>query len=158
MHPTLLAIGCSALSVAILILRDGTAPAIPFSQWSYALPAVAMGVVFAACQDQKPVVLGCSAGVVLAMILAGWPAGSFQQALAIGAMLVCGLVVLPSTPGTTRGADLSLTVYLAHPLVASLLLRVTPLPEGSISLLLATLAGSFLLAWALQRRPRPRTV
>jgi surface polysaccharide O-acyltransferase-like enzyme len=48
---------------------------------------------------------------------------------------------------------MSLTVYLAHPLVSSVLIRTTPLPEASLALALATVAGSLVLALGLALLP-----
>jgi peptidoglycan/LPS O-acetylase OafA/YrhL len=57
-------------------------------------------------------------------------------------------MLLPSRKRPTASwlADISVTLYLAHPLVVAVLLRLTPLQEGSLELLASVLLGTILLA------------
>ena len=62
------------------------------------------------------------------------------------------------SPWAARAAEASLTVYLCHPIVLSLLDRTTSLPAKSTVLAIAAILGSLMLAFLIQiprshRRP-----
>ena len=82
------------------------------------------------------------AGFIAAALLIGAWVGLLQIALAGGALILCMLCPLPATPTVKLAGALSLGVYLAHPLIQSLLKRCTPLAEDSlITAILACLGG-----------------
>ncbi len=120
----------------------------PFAQWAFGAP----GALFGAALAAMPGLAGRAAlvaGATAALAAAGWPPGALQLVLAGAALWLCLALPLPDSHAARTAASLSLTVYLAHPLVASVLLRATPLPEASLALALATLALTLVFASAL---------
>lgn len=143
-----LAAGLGALAVAALLARQGMALPLPFAQWAYAAPAVALGAGLALLPGWR------AQGALLLAVLgllaaAGWPQGALQIALAGGALVLCLAWPRPDGPVARGAAGMALTVYLVHPLIASVLTRVTALPEASLALAAATLAGSLAFAASL---------
>lgn len=67
--------------------------------------------------------------------------------------MICLLLPLPDNATANRMASLSLTLYLAHPMIISGLLRVTSIPEKSTSMAFAAVIGTMLFALVLQRIP-----
>jgi peptidoglycan/LPS O-acetylase OafA/YrhL len=65
---------------------------------------------------------------------------------------LCFALPLPDSWAARLSADLSLTIYLAHPMVMAALMRITPLADKSVEMALATLVVTLLVALALQRR------
>ncbi len=152
----LLAAAATGLAVILTGLAAGRLHylPVPFGQWLHGAPAVALGAAFALAANTGPNRAGALAVLLVALaglVLAGWPAGSRLLALAGGAMVLCLAWPLPASDRARRMADLSLTLYLAHPMVIAVLLRVTPLPERSLAMALAAVAGTLLLAAALHQ-------
>jgi len=144
-----LAAALVAAAVAAAVLRPaGLAP--PLAQWSYALPAVLLGAGLALVPEALAAA-ALAAVATAGLAAAGWPGGATQLALAAAALVACRALPLPDSAAARRAADLSLGVYLAHPMVAAVLLRVTPLPEASLGLALATLAGALAVALLVER-------
>lgn len=140
----------AALMLRHALVQGGTVLGAPFAQWTFALPAVALGAGLALLPGWRAGA-GLAVTTGLALALAGWPPGSTQLALAAGLLLACHALPMADSAGARRAAGLALTVYLAHPLLAAVLMRATPLPDASLGLALATLAASLLLAMALER-------
>lgn len=153
-----LAAGFAGLAVLLVILQRDVILPTPFAQWAFAAPAVALGAAFAMQGDLAnwPALRAAAvtAGTAIALRLAGWPPGSEQLVLAGSAMVVCLAWRLPDTRLARTMADTALTLYLAHPLVASILRRTTLLPDQGTALTLATLGATILLALVLQRARR----
>ena len=152
--------GCASFALAALLALQGVDLPIPVAQWAYALPAVALGVAFALTQGLAQRSLA-SAALIMATLgglaLTGWVPGARQLALAAGALWLCFAFPLPDSRAARLSADLSLTLYLAHPMVATILARTTPLAEKSTAMALATLAVTLLLALA-PRHGTPITI
>ena len=147
----------AAVAVAALLVQQGADLPRPFAQWAEAAPAVALGTAMALAAGSRGAA-ALVAGAVAVLAVAGWPQGATQLALAGAALWLCLVLPLPETHlGSQAGrlaADLSLTVYVAHPLVSSMLVRATPLAEKSTGLALATVAATLVLALALWGAPR----
>ena len=152
---------CGALGTGLAVLlvsagNDSTATQ-PVTQWLHALPAVILGFVFACLRRRSnPALLVATCAVALAgcLWLADWPKGSTQLVIASTAFALCMAVPLPDRPAARRIANLSLTLYLAHPMVISVLLRVTSIQDESPEMAVCAVLGTTLLAMLLQRMRR----
>ena len=152
---------CGALGTGLAVLlvsagNDSTATQ-PVTQWLHALPAVILGFVFACLRRRSnPALLVATCAVALAgcLWLADWPKGSTQLVIASTAFALCMAVPLPDRPAARRIANLSLTLYLAHPMVISVLLRVTSIQDESPEMAVCAVLGTTLLAILLQRMRR----
>ena len=145
-----------SLSVSILMAtQDRVAPP-PLAQWLYALPAVFVGYVFALLANVQRHVLSTLLALsclCCLLLFLDWPKGAMQLLLAGGAFMICLLLPLSDNATANRMASLSLTLYLAHPLIIAVLLRVTSIPEKSTSMAFAAVIGTMLFALVLQRMP-----
>lgn len=154
-------VACAALGVVLAVLiawafRD-LVPTPPFAQWLFALPAVALGTGFG-CLRSMPhsaFVTGTCTGVLAgALWLTDWPSGSTQMVLASAAFAMCLALPLRDRPSARWLADLSLPLYLAHPLVIVILLRSTYLEDESPELAVCAVIATILVALVLQARRR----
>ena len=155
-----LVVGCASLALAALLTLKGLDLPIPFAQWAYALPAVALGVAFGLTQGLARRNLASAALIMVTiggLALTGWVPGARQLAFAAGALWLCFAFPLPDSRAARFSADLSLTLYLAHPMMATILERTTPLAEKSTGMATATLAVTLLLALALHRMTARRS-
>lgn len=145
---TVLAVLAGALALGALLMQQGAALPRPLAQWAEALPAVALGLGLALLPG-RGARAALLAGTGAMLVVTGWPQGALQLALAGAALWLCLALPLPDGRASRMAADLALTVYLAHPMLAAILLRATPLPEASVALALATLAATLAFALAL---------
>ena len=145
--PESLALAMAALGLIILMLRQGASLPIPFAQWLYALPAVCIGIALALVWGRLVFMSALLAGFIAAALMFGASVGLLQIALAGGALILCVLCPLPATPTATLAGALSLGVYLAHPLIQSLLRRCTPLSDNSLSTAILACLGGLAIAW-----------
>jgi len=159
-----LAVLAVALALGAVLLQQGVALPPPFAQWAEAAPAVALGAGLALVRVSRAGTAALMAGVVAMLVATGWPQGATQLALAGAALWLCLAVPQPDSRVGRVSADLSLTVYLAHPMVAAILMRATPLPDHSTALALSTVAVTLVLALGLRgaghlarmaRQPQP---
>jgi peptidoglycan/LPS O-acetylase OafA/YrhL len=140
------------LAVLLMATLGGITTAPPFAQWFFALPAVAFGTGIGSLHrtsNLTGVLIVCTAALVVGAWAAGWPSGSSQLVIASAALSLCMLIPTRKRPAASWLADISVTLYLAHPLVVAVLLRLTPLQEGSLELLACVLVGTILLATLL---------
>lgn len=148
-HPESLALLLAGAGVAILLVRQELSLPVPFAQWLYALPTVCAGCALALVWGRMPAMLGILGGFVIVALLSGAHTGLLQIVLAGSALILCVLCPLPATAFAQRAGTLSLGVYLAHPLILSVLTRTTRLPEGSLVLALLGCAGALVLTWGV---------
>lgn len=143
------ALALLALALALQALRQGPALPVPLAQWAYVAPAACLGLGLALLRSTPNLQAGLGLGFVALATLCGWTDGLAQLGLALAALLACGLVHLPPTWASGLAARASMGVYLAHPLVFSLLERTTPIAKSSLifALLAAALALGFSLLW-----------
>lgn len=146
-----LPLGLLGLALALQAARQGQALAPPLAQWAYVAPAACLGMALALTQSRPRMQAGLALGFVLLATVAGWGSGLVQLALALALLLACGQVHLPVTRASRLAAQTSMGVYLAHPLVFSLLERSTSLAKST--LLFALLATGLALAATLLARP-----
>lgn len=147
-----------SLSVAILMVIQGLNEDPPLSQWLYALPAVFIGYVFALLANARRPILSTSLALICLCCLVlflDWPKGTTQLLLAGAAFVICLFLPLPDNANAGRMASLSLTLYLAHPMVIAVILRVTPIPAKSTAMTFAAVIGTMLFALVLQIFWRP---
>jgi peptidoglycan/LPS O-acetylase OafA/YrhL len=149
-----------AAALVTMVGLDETKLPVPLMQWSFGVPAVFLGLALAFGFEVPSGQFVAMVGAVFAGLTAysfGWTGGLLQLALATVALLVCLNLHYPETPKSRWAAQASLGVYLSHPLIASILMRTTPLPENSTVFALTTIAGSLALTAALHilfNRPR----
>lgn len=144
---------------------------IPVPQWLFALPPLLLGLVLLALPaNMHWAFMALYAGLGLAL---DWPGGMLQTAIGGGLVLACLALPCPANRWTDCAARLSLPLYLAHPLIISLLHRTAGLSDSPLLMallaILLTLALSLalhrldlraapLLGWAIRRfstRPNP---
>ena len=144
----------SGLTALITWITHDLVVAQPFAQWLYALPAVALGSAFGFLgRTYHPTMMTALAvAITTGLLLAlNWPDGAGQLAMAGLAFTLCLALPLRDRPVARRMADLSLTLYLAHPMVISILLRVPPIPDKSSEMAISAVASTVLLALGLQK-------
>lgn len=157
---------CVLAAFAALWLNQGERLPAPLAQWRFALPATCLGFGFALAAGRPPAlaaVLAASMALCLAALALGWTAGLPQLALALGGLGLCLALPRPSGIWSDHAAACALGVYLAHPLVITILLRITPLPQSSLAMALAAALGALGLTLAVnaalsameRRRPGP---
>ena len=172
----------TGLALLAQSLQDDRLWSTPFAQWGFALPAVFLGLGFGLAFPQSspqahaqvmlqgqlsgslsgtvmmPATLGAAVGgLVLVAWAAGWMDGLLQLGVAAVALLVCLTVRLRQTALSQAAARIALGVYLCHPLIGSMLLRLINMDQHSLGFAALTGLGSVLLAWGLdhlQRRIR----
>lgn len=139
----------TGLGLTALALRQGSVLPAPFAQWAYAAPAVCLGLGFAVTPG-RPLAHGLVTGLFAAIALfGGWTDGLAQVVLAALALLICQSIRLPETALSRISVSSAMGVYLCHPLVASVLERVTDLGPHTTGLAIATMAGALLLTFGL---------
>jgi len=133
------------LAVAGWALQAWTVLPIPLAQWVYVLPALGLGLCLSAgAVTWWPVTIAAC----LVAVWVGRDAGVLQLATALALLAAC-LHMSVRLPSMTGLADLTLTIYLAHPLVASLLERLTGIAPDSLAAASLTMAFSSVFALAL---------
>lgn len=137
------------VSCAAVWICNSTELPWPFAQWIYVLPAAFFGVFL---KDMKTSPL--MVGGVLALCSVAYLSGVTQvvpQLLIAMCLIVLVLnIQLPATSISQEFSDLSLGVYLVHPLMISVILR-TPLAEDPWGAFFWVTALSILLVMVLRR-------
>lgn len=153
----LVGLGLALAALALHQSQRGPLPQ-PLAQWVFALPAVGLGIGFALARGRAlrlAALIGAAAAAgALALALGwaelGWTGGLGQLALAGAALAACLLLPTRETALSRRSADLAMGVYLCHPLVASVLGRVTDLASDTLAMAGLTMAGAVLLTLGLE--------
>jgi len=141
------ALGLAGLALMFQAAGQGQSFTPPLAQWAYVAPAACLGMGLALLTRQPRLQAMLALGVMALATLLGWGSGLAQLALASAALLTCGMIHLPPRRGATLTARASMGVYLAHPLVFSLLERTTPITKTSLAF--ALVAGLLALALTL---------
>ena len=132
-----------------MVLQQSPGLPVPLAQWSFGLPAILIGAALGFSLKSRALTLLTSAGIVLGGVIAwglGWTAGLLQLGLGAAVLLACLMWPSPETAVTRFCARASMTVYLVHPLILSILERLTHLSRGGLALALLTMAVSFAYA------------
>lgn len=135
-----LVLGAAALGI-ILLQQHLDMPA-PLSQWSYSLPAVFMGLILALRHIDFGLRVLFLAAFIATALLMGATFGLLQLGLAVGVFLLCTEFPTPNTALSQQAGAAAMGVYLAHPLVLSVLTRTTTLPDHSTALAVVACAGA----------------
>lgn len=134
---------------------------IPLPQWLYVAPALAFGVLLAlagADRWRQVVWLAAATATVLLGSRVGPPSGAFTLLLSLSAIGLAMAVRLPQTPLSDMARRLSMSIYLLHPLMVALLLRLTHWPRDHMLMLTAVLLATGVVALLLLRSPFRRWV
>ena len=136
----------SALAMGFLLLQGATDLPNPFSQWLYAMPAVCMGLALLSGPARLgPQVLCLTLFSAMALGL-GATAGLFQLVLAVSLVLFCTSAPSPDTPLARQAGAAAMGVYLAHPLIMSVLTRTTSVQDHSLELAVLSCLGALIYA------------
>jgi len=148
----------AAATLAVAWASLGLPP--PLRVWGNYLPAALLGLVLAlmpAHRGPRMALALISAGLGLVLLWLGWPATQ-QFVISVPLVTVALITPIPSSPAIRRLADMSMAIYLVHPLMLAVALRVTGAPVGDVAAGLLTLAGSFAAAAVLCTLPAARRV
>lgn len=144
------------LALLLLGLHQNQNLPIPLPQWTLGGAAMLLAIGFALAEGQSARLM-LALAVLLACLLAalaiGWQGSILQLGGAGGVLTLCLLWYRPETSLSQQAARLSLGVYLAHPMVSALLVRLTPLPQKGLALAICTIFGSLALAWLIDVKP-----
>jgi peptidoglycan/LPS O-acetylase OafA/YrhL len=128
---------------------------IPLAQWVFSLPAVVLGLGFTLAKGRPAWVLAMLFTIAMTTGLAlwvTWTEGVVQIVIASLALVSCTLIETRESAVSRWAAQISLAVYLVHPLVIAVLLRLTALPEKSPAFALLAIVGSVATATMLSLR------
>lgn len=155
-------VAAASLALAVIVVQStdlGHPP--PLAQYLAAIPALLAGLAFVGLQTVRQKTVLCGAIILLATLM-GWTNGFLQLSIASLALLLCFATPARASQPSSVAASMSLTVYLAHPLVLSALERAAGLDHGSIEFgwigLTATAALAFLLSLGLSDRRTPASL
>lgn len=149
----------AAVSLAAFGLSAQPGLPIPLPQWLYVAPALAFGLLLALAGDDRrrqAIWLVSVAATVLLCSRFGPPGAAFTLLLALSAIGLAMALRLPQTPVSDLARRLSMAIYLLHPMMVAVLLRLTHWPSGSAPMLPAVLLGTGGLALLLLRSPLRR--
>jgi peptidoglycan/LPS O-acetylase OafA/YrhL len=122
---------------------------VPAPQWLHAAPSVFLGLAIALCADRPLWQIGLSVIVCAVALGVGWTANILQLALAAFGLILCLNWRLPVTALSRWTAAMSLGVYLAHPLVLSVLQRTTEGHLDTASRSIVACLGALAVAAAM---------
>lgn len=150
----------SGLAALIASINHDVVTIQPFTQWLHVLPAVVLGSAFGFLASGPRYLLRVVSTICITggfLLVLGWPDGAEQLVIASLSFALCLALPLPDHPIAHRMAGLSLTLYLAHPMVISILLRVTSIPDESLTMAVAAVTATTFLALGLQELQRTFT-
>lgn len=152
-------IAAASLGLATIVMQNtdpGHLP--PLAQYVAAIPALLAGFAFASLQSLRKKTVLCATITALAALL-GWTNGLLQLSVASVALLLCFAKPTRASQLSSLAASMSLTVYLAHPLVLSVLERAAGFKHGTLEFgmigLGVTTTLAFALSFALANRHSP---
>jgi len=146
------------VSLGCLSFSPTNMPA-PFGQWVFGVAAVLLAIGFYRIDRPTNLFnLAIWSGMLGLAIALGWTEGSLQMALTFAALAVVLSVKLPSSKTLRYLAGLSLGIYIIHPLVIAVGLRLADpaLLEHSLSGAFAAFVLSALATAVLQQTPLVR--
>lgn len=139
---------CLCLALILHGARQGQVLPAPLAQWAYVAPAVCLGLALALMRHSPVRQAGLICAFAAVAGIAGWQAGLMQIILAASAVVLCGRIHLPPSRLSAQAAAASMGVYLAHPLMFSLLDRLTPMAKTSLLFASLATAAALLLSLA----------
>jgi len=146
----------AGLALASLALTQEAAPVIPLAQWAYALPIVLFGVALTLARAHLMHMLGLVAFFMCCALSANWTTGLPEIGLASLALILCRLIPLPSTGLSHLAARSALALYLIHPAVLAVMLRIGLVADGSVALALSVtgISCGLIAVWEAIAVPR----
>ena len=145
---TYISLFCAALAFSLPILLPGTGFSPPLQQYLFAFPAFCLDLAFT-FQKKPTWNWGTMAALSLGLLAFGLPGCAVQLIIAGWAVLLCFALPTKSTYASHLAAKLSLTVYVAHPLVLALTARALHLPSKGLTLFLVGLVNTVILCIVL---------
>lgn len=158
LSPAVASLMLAGLSMGCLALGSQGLPA-PFAQWAFGMPAVFLALAFYRVDHPTNLFsLALWSIMIAAAVALGWSAGSLQLALTFAVIAVVLSVNLPTSPTLNYFAGLSLGIYIIHPVIISVGLRLADpaLLEHSLSGAFAAFVLSALATAVLQQTPLVR--
>ncbi|SNR72099.1 acyltransferase family protein [Puniceibacterium sediminis] len=149
----LLSAALAALALGFLALRQGQVFPAPLAQWLYAMPPVCLGLAFMLTGNRPGRMAALLTGFFALALGAGWTSGCLQIALAAGVFALC--IALPNRPGAQPGrpgalhsrlGGAAMGIYLAHPMVLSILHRTTDIAPDSLTMAALGCLGAFAIS------------
>ena len=139
--------GCfGGIGVAILIVQQGQDMPIPYAQWLYALPAVCLGLSLAIMIRKPGYMWLILCGFVGGAMVTGAASGLMQLVIAAAAFILCTTWRHSETRLSDKAGAVAMGVYLAHPLIFSLLTRSLDISFGSLSLAVLGCLGALAVS------------
>lgn len=146
-----LALAMTLAALALLGFGQNQTLPIPFAQWVYVAPAACLGLALALLR-RTPLLAGVlTLSLILSAWLLGWHQGVWQLGLAALTLLICGKIHLPASRASQHAAGLSLGIYLAHPMVFSVLERLTTLSPSTLIYAATATLGAMAIAALVDR-------
>ena len=136
----------TAAGLAFLLAQQGLTLPIPFAQWLYGMPAVCLGLALAIDKGrvvQQALLLCC---FVTGALITGATTGLAQLSMAAVVFVLCTNLHLPATSISRLSGTAALGVYLAHPLVLSILKRTTTIVPTSLVMVLIGCGGALTIS------------
>ncbi len=99
----------------------------PFQQWLFVLPACFLGLMLYMAMGDRTRLLLVWVTTAIAYFLAhalGWEHGALQMLIAAALCVLALSVHMPAAPLTKLLADVSLGIYLVHPMIHAILYRI----------------------------------
>lgn len=148
-------LGLIILSLIFVKLEHSYNWQVPLAQWVNILPSVFLGLALVLVLDGPDDVLKKGFGLVAAFASAawifGWAEHTYQTILAATALLACIGIRVPETGFSTQAASTSLSIYLCHPLVITILDRSGLVSPNTASFACLACAGAYLIAIAFNK-------
>ncbi len=128
----LLALGLMTAGLAGLALCQGQPLPTPLAQWVQGLPSICLGLAFAVAGGTSGRVSVILIVCVVLALAAGWTSGLLQITVAGTALVLCMALPRPPTGLSHRAGGAAMGIYLAHPMVLSVLERTTAIAPKSL--------------------------
>ena len=146
--------GCASLAGFHLAATTGLPTPLP--QWAAILPSLSCGLLRGMALGDRTRLALWGAALVVVLVLGTLTGATSEVALLAAALAAVGAALalpLPQTSGSDLARRLSMSVYLLHPLVVAVLLRLGDWPRETLPMLMAVLAASAIGGLALLRSP-----
>ena len=133
----------------------------PMRQWLFVGPACLLGLMLYIAAGDRNRLLAVLAGSTLACWLAtsfGWPHGAIQTLIATAVCVAALAIPLRASALTEQMAAISLGIYLVHPLVHSLLMRLPGAAPGTLGFAVSVAAVSVAAAIVMKQVPGVRRI
>jgi hypothetical protein len=134
----------AVLALGSLLVQEALNAPAPFNQWLYGMPAVFMGLALVSGPRHLGAQVMFITGFSALALVFGATAGLFQLVLAVSLFLFCTTAPSPETALARQAGAAAMGVYLAHPLILSVLSRTTSLQEHSLEIAIIGCLGALI--------------